>query len=97
MSFNFGLNIASFTRHFMVYKLWLVPSTVSPPHTHTPTVLNSLAKLRFTVRSGDETWMFDFYPSLVYWIGHFQHSWEIFAGDAHLFRIEIKTAHRNAK
>jgi hypothetical protein len=75
-----------------VYEGVASAGAVSTLHSHPPTVLISLTKSRFRVQSGDETWIFDFYPSQVYWVGHFQHSWEILAGDAHVFGIEVKSA-----
>ena len=65
----------------------------SAAHTHPPSVLISLAKSRFKVTINGKTRIFDFEPGRVRWTNHFEHTWQILAGEARVVMIEIKAAH----
>lgn len=69
------------------------PGAKSAAHTHPPSVLISLAKSRFRVTVNGKTRIFDFEPTTVRWTNHFEHTWEILAGEARVIMVEVKSAH----
>lgn len=69
------------------------PGARSAAHTHPPSVLISLAKSRFKVTINGRTRIFDFEPATVRWTNHFEHTWEILAGEARVIMVEVKSAH----
>lgn len=86
-------NVIIDNEHVRVIDGMAASGSRSIPHTHPPSVLVSLAKSRFKVTINGKTRIFDFEPFMVRWTNHFEHTWEILAGDARVIVVEIKSAH----
>ena len=79
--------------HVRVLDARIAPGWKSPMHTHPPLLLISCGSGRLKLSSPDgSTQVADFSPGMVLWRGATEHSWELLAGDAHVFGVEVKSA-----
>lgn len=74
-----------------VFEVVANPGARSPMHTHPPLVLISMGKARLRMTTPDgESSIFDLNPGQVLWLENVEHSWELLAGQPHVFAVEIK-------
>jgi quercetin dioxygenase-like cupin family protein len=79
--------------HVRIFEVLAAPGDTSPMHTHPPLVLVSLDKARLRIEAPDgSTSIFDLSPGQVIWLENVEHSWELLAGQVHLFAVEAKAA-----
>jgi quercetin dioxygenase-like cupin family protein len=79
--------------HVRIFEVLAASGDTSPMHTHPPLVLVSLDKARARITAPDgSTSIFDLNSGQVLWLENVEHSWELLAGQLHLFAVEVKAA-----
>jgi quercetin dioxygenase-like cupin family protein len=79
--------------HVRIFEVLAAPGDTSPMHTHPPLVVIGLDKARLRMKVPDgSTSIFDLNPGQVLWLENVEHSWELLAGQLHLFAVEVKAA-----
>ena len=81
--------------HVRVFEVLAAPGDKSPMHSHFPLILVSLSKARLRSTQPDgKTAIFDLFPAQVSWLENVTHSWELLAGQVHVFAVEPKAAQK---
>lgn len=79
--------------HVRVLEARIPVGWKSPMHSHPPMLIVSLSsfRIKFTSPEGT-TQIVDLRPGTIMWLDGVEHSWELFAGDAHVIAVEVKSA-----